>query len=65
MIYTRQGGVEEAKKVYRRTVEERETALGPNHTLTINAVDDLTYLLYQNKLDEAENIEVRTRRIGQ
>jgi hypothetical protein len=52
VINTRQRGVEEAEKVYRRTFEERETALGPNHALTINAVDDLVCLfLHQNKLD--------------
>ena len=51
----KQGKLDEAKVMLHRALQGKEKALGPNHTDTLRAVDDLADLLdQQGKLEEAQ-----------
>ncbi|KAF2193150.1 hypothetical protein K469DRAFT_448144, partial [Zopfia rhizophila CBS 207.26] len=55
-----QGKLAEAEKMYLRTIEGKEKALGPAHTFTLDTVNNLGNLYKnQGKLDEAEKTYLR------
>jgi len=54
-LYSSQGKLAEAEKMYIRALQGREEALGPDHTSTLNTVNNLGNLYAdQGKLAEAE-----------
>ena len=57
LLYSDQGKLDEAEKMYQRALQGYEKALGPEHTWTLDTVNNLG-LLYSNqgKLDEAEKM---------
>lgn len=57
VLFADQGKLAEAEKMYQRALEEKEKALGPEHTSTLDTVNNLG-LLYsdQGKLTEAEKM---------
>jgi tetratricopeptide (TPR) repeat protein len=59
-LYTKQGKLAEAEKIYVRALQGKEEELRPDHTSTLNIINNLS-LLYadQGKLAEAEKIYVR------
>jgi tetratricopeptide (TPR) repeat protein len=59
-LYSDQGKLAEAEKMYIRALQGYEEALGPKHTSTLGTVNDLG-LLYKNqgKLAEAEKMYIR------
>ncbi|KAJ5201210.1 hypothetical protein N7449_006013 [Penicillium cf. viridicatum] len=59
-LYCDQSKLKEAEKMYQRALAGQETALGPDHTSTLNIVNNLG-LLYkdQGKLKEAEEMYQR------
>jgi tetratricopeptide (TPR) repeat protein len=60
ILYKDQGKLDEAEKMYQRALQGFEKAWGPDHTSTLNIVNNLG-LLYadQGKLDEAEKMHQR------
>jgi tetratricopeptide (TPR) repeat protein len=60
ILYSDQGKLAEAEKMYRRALQGYEKALGADHTSTLNTVNNLG-LLYrdQGKLAEAERMYQR------
>ncbi|KAF2678494.1 FabD/lysophospholipase-like protein [Lentithecium fluviatile CBS 122367] len=61
ILYADQGKLGEAEKMYMRALQGKEEALGPNHTSTLDTVNNLG-LLYTNqgKLGEAEKMYMRS-----
>jgi tetratricopeptide (TPR) repeat protein len=60
LLYTRQGKLGEAEKMYQQALEGHEKALGLEHTLTLQTVNNLGNLYTrQGKLDEAEKMYQR------
>ena len=59
-LYSDQGKLAEAEKMYIRALQGKEEALGPDHTSTLSTVNNLG-LLYadQGKLAEAEKMYIR------
>jgi tetratricopeptide (TPR) repeat protein len=59
-LYSAQGKLDEAEKMYARALQGREKALGADHTSTLATVNNLG-ILYRNqgKLDEAEKMYER------
>ncbi|KAH7012600.1 uncharacterized protein B0I36DRAFT_378335 [Microdochium trichocladiopsis] len=59
-LFSDQGKLDEAEKMYLRALDGREKALGPDHTSTLQTVNNLG-LLYKNqgKLGEAEKMYLR------
>ena len=59
-LYTEQGKLDEAEKMYQRALQGSEKALGPDHTSTLDTVHNLG-LLYmdQGKPNEAEKMYQR------
>ncbi|KAN0072834.1 HET domain containing protein [Elaphomyces granulatus] len=54
-LYKDQGKLDEAEKMYQRALQGKEKALGPDHTSTLDTVNNLGILYkFQGKLDEAE-----------
>ena len=59
-LYTDQGKLDEAEKIYHRALDGKEKALGPTHTSTLDTVNNLGILYVdQGKLDEAEKMYQR------
>jgi tetratricopeptide (TPR) repeat protein len=60
LLYTNQGKLDEAEKMFMRALQGYEEVLGPKHTSTLDTVNNLG-LLYvnQGKLDEAEKMFMR------
>ncbi|KAN0067119.1 HET domain containing protein [Elaphomyces granulatus] len=59
-LYTDQGKLDEAEKMYQRALRGDERAWGPDHTLTLDTVNNLGSLYKdQGKLDEAEKMYQR------
>ncbi|OCK75167.1 hypothetical protein K432DRAFT_309137 [Lepidopterella palustris CBS 459.81] len=57
LLYADQGKLGEAEKMYKRTLQGYEEALGPNHTSTLSTVGNLGNLYKnQGKLGEAEKM---------
>ncbi|MCJ1269239.1 hypothetical protein MMC22_009129 [Lobaria immixta] len=57
LLYHDQGKLAEAEKMYRRALDGKEKAWGPDHTFTLNTVDKLGNLYTdQGKLAEAEKM---------
>ena len=55
ILYASQGKVAEAEKMYQRALDGYEKAFGPEHTFTLDTVNNLGILYAdQGKLDEAE-----------
>jgi tetratricopeptide (TPR) repeat protein len=60
LLYSDQGKLDEAEKMYQRAFEGFEKALGPEHISTLLAVNNLGSLdRDQGKLDEAEQMYER------
>ena len=60
LLYSDQGKLEEAEKMYIRALQGYEEALGPKHTFTLNTVNNLGILYSdQGKLEEAEKMYIR------
>ena len=60
MLLDRQGKLGQAEQMYKRALAGKEKALGPNHTSTLNTVNNLGNLYSdQGKLDEAEQMYQR------
>ena len=60
LLYSDQGKLDEAEKMYQRALQGYEKALGPEHTSTLNTVNNLGILYKdQGKLDEAEKMYQR------
>ena len=60
MLYADQGKLGEAEKMYQRALEGYEKALGPEHTSTLDTVNNLGALYAdQGKLGEAEKMYQR------
>jgi tetratricopeptide (TPR) repeat protein len=59
-VYSDQGKLDEAERMYQRAPAGNEKALGPDHKSTLHTVNNLG-LLYrdQGKLDEAEQMYQR------
>jgi tetratricopeptide (TPR) repeat protein len=59
-LFTNQGKLAEAEKMFIRALQGKEEALGPDHTSTLETVNNLG-LLYvnQGKLAEAEKMYIR------
>ncbi|KAK3955940.1 Tetratricopeptide repeat-domain-containing protein, partial [Pseudoneurospora amorphoporcata] len=59
-LYSDQGRLKEAETMYQRALEGYEKALGPDHTSTLNTVNNLG-LLYSDQgwLKEAETMYQR------
>ena len=56
-LYSDRGKLDEAEKMYRRALEGFEKAWGPEHTSTLDTVNDLGILYAdQGKMDEAEKM---------
>ncbi|KAH7009072.1 P-loop containing nucleoside triphosphate hydrolase protein [Microdochium trichocladiopsis] len=59
-LYSDQGKLGEAEKMYLRALDGYEKALGPDHTSTLDTVNNLGILyLRQGKLSEAEKMYLR------
>ncbi|KAH6869560.1 Tetratricopeptide repeat-domain-containing protein [Thelonectria olida] len=60
LLYSNQGKFKEAEEMYEGALEGKEKALGPDHTSTLNTVNNLG-LLYsdQGKFNEAEEMYER------
>jgi tetratricopeptide (TPR) repeat protein len=59
-LYKNQGKLDEAKKIFQRALQEKEKAWGPEHTLTLDTVNNLGNLYKnQEKLDEAKKMYQR------
>jgi len=59
-LYSDQGRLNEAEKMYERALSGYEKALGPEHTSTLDTVNNLgTLYTRQGKLDEAERMYQR------
>ncbi|KAN0087098.1 hypothetical protein V8E54_000786 [Elaphomyces granulatus] len=60
LLYADQGKLDEAEKMYQRTLQGYERARGPDHASTLNTVNNLGNLYRsQGKLDEAEKMYQR------
>jgi tetratricopeptide (TPR) repeat protein len=60
MLYADQGKLGEAEKMYVRSLQGKEEALGPKHTSTLDTVNNLGMLYVdQGKLGEAEKMYMR------
>ncbi|KAN0070367.1 TPR-like protein [Elaphomyces granulatus] len=60
LLYANQGKLDEAEKMYQRALQGYEKAWGPDHTSTLNTVNNLGALYKsQGKLDEAEKMYQR------
>ena len=60
LLYSDQGKLDEAEKMYQRALQGKEKALGPRHTSTLDTVNNLGNLYSdQGKLDEAEKMYQR------
>ncbi|EDO03050.1 hypothetical protein SS1G_05528 [Sclerotinia sclerotiorum 1980 UF-70] len=60
VLYSDQGKLAEAEKMYLRALEGKEKALGPDHTSTLDTVNNLGNLYSdQGKLAEAEKMYLR------
>jgi len=59
-MFSKVGRLDEAKTMYQRALQGYEKALGPNHTSTLNTVNDLG-LLYADlgRLEEAKKMYQR------
>ena len=56
-LYADQGKLDEAEKMYQRALQGKEKAWGPDHTSTLDTVNNLGNLYKsQGKLDEAEKM---------
>jgi tetratricopeptide (TPR) repeat protein len=59
-LYSDQGKLVEAEKMYIRALDSKEEALGPDHTSTLDTVHNLGELYRdQSKLAEAEKMYIR------
>lgn len=59
-LLSRQGKLDKAERMYQRALAGKEKALGPDHTSTLNTVNNLGNLYSdQGKLDEAEQMYQR------
>src|ERR1700722_15486107 len=59
-LYADQGKLDEAEKMYQRALQGYEKAWGPDHTSTLDTVNNLGLLyMRQGKLDEAEKMYQR------
>ncbi|KAJ6016957.1 hypothetical protein N7451_000336 [Penicillium sp. IBT 35674x] len=60
VLYSDQGKLKEAEKMYQRALAGKEKALGPNHTSTLDTVNNLGNVYSdQGKLKEAEEMYQR------
>ena len=60
LLYAGQGKLDKAEKIYRRALQGKEKAWGPEHTSTLDTVNNLGNLYRnQGKLDEAEKMYQR------
>jgi len=60
LLYANQGKLGEAEKIYRRALDRKEKARGPDYTSTLNTVNNLGNLYAnQGKLGEAEKMYQR------
>jgi len=61
LLYSDRGKLDETEKMYQHALQGKKKALGPEHTSTLNTVNNLG-LLYSNqgKLDEAEKMYQHT-----
>jgi tetratricopeptide (TPR) repeat protein len=56
-LYSEWGKLEEAEKMYQRALQGYEKAWGPEHTSTLNTVNNLgLFYADQGKMDEAEKM---------
>ncbi|KAI3336292.1 kinesin light chain [Xylariaceae sp. AK1471] len=59
-LYSSQAKLNEAEEMYRRALQSYEKVLGPDHTSTLNTVNNLGVLYWrQDKLNEAEEMYQR------
>lgn len=62
-LYTDQGKLTEAERMYERALREYEETLGPNHTSTLGTINNLGRLYVdQGKLGDAKNMYERALR---
>jgi tetratricopeptide (TPR) repeat protein len=60
VLYEKLGKLDEAKKMYQRTLQGYEVALGPDHISTLQAVNNLGGIYSKlGKLDEGEKMYQR------
>jgi tetratricopeptide (TPR) repeat protein len=63
-LYRAQKKYAEAEPLYKRSLKMMEKALGPNHPGVADVLDNLAMCCREmGKLDEAENLEVRAKKI--
>jgi len=61
LLYKSQGKLDEAKEMYQRALQGKEKAWGPDHTSTLNTVNDMgSFYADQGQLDDAEKMYQRT-----
>jgi len=62
LLYSDQGRLAEAEAMYQRALAGKEKALGPEHTSTLNTINNLGNLyINQGRLVEAEAMYQRER----
>jgi tetratricopeptide (TPR) repeat protein len=65
LLYKNQDKMDEAKKMYLRALQGYEKAWDPDHTSTLDTVNNLgTLYADQGKMDEAEKMYLRSGRSG-
>jgi len=63
-VAKRPGSLDEVEQMYMRALAGYEKALGPEHTSTLNTINNLGVLYSEGKLDEAEQMFARARNWG-